>query len=326
MSYDFENETIESSIVNMKGVIIDQLKHVSTNNSEENKRLAVLMKDPITRAAAREKLILGNIPIVINAIKKHNYGIPWEDLYQTAVEHLIEIVDSYDVDTGYAFSTYAISSMNFSLAQKLQTQRDGNLRLPDYLYNMYRRFYKARIALETARKEINTENLRELMNQFTESERTVELHTDANISLLMAYEAQRMVDGDQPFGDEEDGETLFSTVPDDKNAIIELEKSSDAKQLLEFLTEKQKPVVALYYGIKSCYNPFGIQLSCAEIADCMGSSRQNIDAMVKKGVERICKKIGVEYIKSENRINASKRMKKAYADGFDPLDGSRGNR
>ena len=59
--------------------------------------------------AARDKLILGNMRLVLSLIKKYSSGqIPADDLFQSGVVGLIKAVDNFDEGFGVRFSTYAV--------------------------------------------------------------------------------------------------------------------------------------------------------------------------------------------------------------------------
>lgn len=59
--------------------------------------------------AARDKLILGNLRLVLSLIKKFAGGqVSADDLFQSGVIGLIKAVDNFDESFGVRFSTYAV--------------------------------------------------------------------------------------------------------------------------------------------------------------------------------------------------------------------------
>ena len=58
---------------------------------------------------AREKLIEGNLRLVLNALKNFNHrGFNLDDLFQIGVVGLIKAIDNFDVSYGLKLSTYAV--------------------------------------------------------------------------------------------------------------------------------------------------------------------------------------------------------------------------
>ncbi len=59
--------------------------------------------------AAREKLINGNLRLVLSVIQRFGgRGEPVDDLFQVGCVGLIKAIDNFNVDLGVRFSTYAV--------------------------------------------------------------------------------------------------------------------------------------------------------------------------------------------------------------------------
>jgi RNA polymerase sigma factor (sigma-70 family) len=75
--------------------------------AEEEKRLKRQM-EPGVRSAARDRLILANLRLVVWMAERYRgVGLPWDDLLQEGVCGLIRAADKFDPELGYRFSTYA---------------------------------------------------------------------------------------------------------------------------------------------------------------------------------------------------------------------------
>lgn len=74
---------------------------------EEERALALRIRGG--DAAAREELILRNTGLIAQALKSISRGLADEDLFSEGYVALIEAVDGYDVESGYRFSSYAVS-------------------------------------------------------------------------------------------------------------------------------------------------------------------------------------------------------------------------
>lgn len=58
---------------------------------------------------ARDKLVEGNIKLVLSVIKKfNNRGVDLDDLFQVGAMGLIKAIDNFDFSHGVKFSTYAV--------------------------------------------------------------------------------------------------------------------------------------------------------------------------------------------------------------------------
>ena len=58
---------------------------------------------------ARDRLVEGNIKLVLSVIKKfNNRGVDLDDLFQVGAMGLIKAIDNFDFSHGVKFSTYAV--------------------------------------------------------------------------------------------------------------------------------------------------------------------------------------------------------------------------
>lgn len=63
-------------------------------------------------AAAREKLIAGNLRLVLSVVQKFaGRGESMDDLFQVGVIGLIKAVDAFDLSQGVQFSTYGVPAI-----------------------------------------------------------------------------------------------------------------------------------------------------------------------------------------------------------------------
>ena len=58
---------------------------------------------------AKEKLINGNLKLVLSILKNYNRGnVNMDDLFQVGVIGLIKAIDNFDISYGLKLSTYAV--------------------------------------------------------------------------------------------------------------------------------------------------------------------------------------------------------------------------
>jgi len=94
--------------VELTGVNTNDLEVLS---SEEINKLFIIIKtgNEIERKYAKERLIKGNLKLVLSILKKYvNRSDNLDDLFQIGVIGLIKAIDNFNVDLGLKLSTYAI--------------------------------------------------------------------------------------------------------------------------------------------------------------------------------------------------------------------------
>ena len=90
--------------VEITGINTSNLKALS---SEENTELFIKLKNG--DLSAKEKLINGNLKLVLSILKKYNNGSHnMDDLFQVGVIGLIKAIDNFDLSFNLMLSTYAV--------------------------------------------------------------------------------------------------------------------------------------------------------------------------------------------------------------------------
>ena len=223
---------------------------------------------------AREELIKANLRLVVSIAKKYNYkGVGFEEIVQEGNIGLIRAVDKYNPLKGFKFSTYATECIKNTIERYLRYNTSIHISrsiLPllckyDYLMAKY---YSENGDIPTdeelaALLDISLDKLNDLKS----IEREV-------LSL------------DMPFGNNSEeplAEFIESKVDIEKSIFAEdlrnkiFEIMDDAK-----LTQKQRDVLVECYGLNS-----GIIKSKSDFANELGNSRQRINQLEKKALEKI---------------------------------------
>jgi RNA polymerase sporulation-specific sigma factor len=105
--------------VEICGVNTSQLKVLSEKEKEE-----LLKKTKSGDKVAREKLIKGNLKLVLSVIQRFsNRGENMDDLFQIGCIGLIKSIDNFDITQGVCFSTYAVPMIIGEIRRYL---RDNN--------------------------------------------------------------------------------------------------------------------------------------------------------------------------------------------------------
>ena len=191
--------------------------------------------------AARRKLIVSNLRLVVSIAKKYLYfGMPLLDLIEEGNLGLMKAVDRYDPERGCIFSTYATWWIRQAITRALSHQ-GRTVRIPVYITDNVARY--KRLADELYIKTGKQPELEEIagllgvkvqearkLKDFVEAVAPLEKaqNTDTSTNLLMPENQEpRTVD----------------------KAIEQFELDQQMEQLMNQLTEREANIVRFRYGL-----------------------------------------------------------------------------
>ena len=115
---------------------------------------------------AKDKIVLGNLKLVLSVIKRINYPshVDPDDLFQVGCIGLIKSIDNFNVDLNLAFSTYAIPMISGEIKRYLRDNNNVKIsrQIKDLAYKILKE--KERYSL-IYNKEPNTLELAKLLNE-----------------------------------------------------------------------------------------------------------------------------------------------------------------
>jgi len=214
--------------------------------SEEETELAKIIEAGGEEAkAAKEKMIVSNLRLVISVAKQKKYndrGLSLPDLIQYGNEGLMKAVDRFDYTKGFRFSTYATWWIRQAINRALDDYSKG-IRIPVHMH-------------ERIKKVANAKKL-----LFEELGRTP---SDAEIAKYLDMDVYRVTEAlnymidtvslEKPIGDDESS-TLCDILEDESSKSPEAEAEiSDLKEaiekVLDTLTPKEAMVIRMHFGLE----------------------------------------------------------------------------
>lgn len=227
------------------------------------------------RKEGREKLILHNQKLVIRVAGRYrNSSIALEDLIQEGNLGLMRAVSRFDYSRGFKFSTYATWWIRQAIERAIMNQGE-NIRHPVHIVEKKKQMKRAAAELRQAGQMVTDENLAEKTG--IELDRIAELRKVQmkTVSLNTLIEN----DGDS---------TELSEFIEDKNAVspeeysAQLEMEEAVRKLLSHLTERERNVISMRYGIgNSC------PMTLEEVGRVLGVTRERIRQIESKGLQKL---------------------------------------
>lgn len=199
---------------------------------------------------AREKLINGNLKLVLSVIQRFtNRGENLDDLFQVGVIGLMKAIDNFNIDVGVKFSTYAVPMIIGELRRYL---RDYNsIRVSRSLKDTA---YRAMHAKEKLTNKLNREpTIEEIAAELEMNKASVVLALESIVSPVSLYEPVYSDGGDTIYvidqlGDQTNANDWLSEIMF-KEAVKSLNDREKNILTLRFFQGKTQVEVAEEIGI-----------------------------------------------------------------------------
>ncbi|MDD2619067.1 MAG: RNA polymerase sporulation sigma factor SigG [Syntrophomonadaceae bacterium] len=237
--------------------------------NDEMKKLFTEMQSGNT--GAREKLIQGNLRLVLSVIQRfNNRGEFVDDLFQVGCIGLIKSIDNFDLSQNVRFSTYAVPMIIGEIRRYL---RDNNaLRVSRSLRDIA---YKA---LQVREKLISDNSAEPTVSQIAE---LLEVNREEVVFALDAI--QEPVSLFEPiYNDGGDPILVMDQISDDKNNDDLWLEEISVKEAMKKLNEREKHIVSLRFFAGKTQ---------MEVADEIGISQAQVSRLEKAALKQLRKHV-----------------------------------
>lgn len=255
---------MQYSKVKICGINTSDLKLLS-----EKEKIQLLKKARAGDKSAREKLINGNLRLVLSIMHRFSgRGETLEDLFQVGCIGLIKSIDHFDISQNVRFSTYAVPMIIGEIRRHL---RDNNsVRVSRSMRDMA---YKAMQVKERLTNEKNKEpTIEEIASELGVSKETVVLSLESIVEPISL---------DEPLFSDSSGDTVY--VMDqigDKNDDVNWLEEICIRQALGNLSEREKNILNLRFLQGKTQ---------IEVANKIGISQAQVSRLEKSAISKIKK-------------------------------------
>lgn len=240
---------------------------LTTLTEEEKQQL--LRKTRGGDKKARERLILGNLRLVLSVVGRFNpKRDSADDLFQVGCIGLIKAIDNFNPDFAVRFSTYAVPMI---IGELRRYQRDNNtVRVSRGIRDLA---YRAlQIKEQISRTEGREATISEIAKLLDVSERAVGEAMESIVEPVSLF--------DSVYGDDDDKMYVIDKLADDGEASEGWIENIALKEALGRLSDRERDIILLRY-----YNG----RTQMEIAEEIGISQAQVSRLEKSAIERMRK-------------------------------------
>lgn len=250
--------------VDICGVDTSELKTLS-----EGEKRALLKRSKEGDKAARERLIVGNLRLVLSVIQRFNpKGDSANDLFQVGCIGLIKSIDNFNLEFDVKFSTYAVAMI---IGEIRRYQRDNNsVRISRSIRDLAYRALQVKERILASEQRDAT--IKEIATALGETERAVGEAMEAIVEPVSLYESV--------YNDGEDSVYVIDKLSDDGNSDDEWVESISLKDALKRLNSRELGIITRrFYKGKT-------QM---EIAEEIGISQAQVSRLEKGAIDKLRK-------------------------------------
>ena len=241
-----------------------------------NQRRAELEQYVVDGQSAREHLIKANTRLVVSIAKRYiGRGVPFLDLIQEGNLGLMKVVEKYEYQRGFRFSTYATWWIRQTITRAIADQ-GRTIRVPVHMVDRIRQLYKTTHEIEQKLGRIpSTEELADAIG------------IPCNKVDWMLRVSWLPLSLESPINEEDDDAELGNFVEDQitptpvQSAYSKL-LSEKVEEVLESLPPREARILKLRFGLEN-----GRTYTLEEVGQKFGLTRERIRQIESKALRRL---------------------------------------
>jgi len=268
---------INKSITNRENASLDKyltdIGREGLIGPDEEVRLAQLIREG--DRVALNKLVKANLRFVVSVAKQYqNQGLSLPDLINEGNVGLIKAASRFDETRGFKFISYAVWWIRQGILQALAEQ-SRIVRLP---LNQVGSINKIKKTISKLEQELNRAPF---MEEVADSLETTQNKVDSAMRI-----SSRSISIDAPISTDDDT-TMVDFITSDEavstdDALMHESLNAEIQRSLATLTEKERDVINLYYGIGLNHG-----LTLDEIGDKFDLTRERVRQIKEKAIRRL---------------------------------------
>ncbi|MBR8700711.1 RNA polymerase sigma factor SigA [Fusobacterium sp. DD29] len=248
------------------------------NILEKDEEFELLKKAKEGDEAAKDKLILCNLRLVVNIAKNYtNKGLSLIDLISEGNFGLIYAIEKFDITRGFRFSTYAVWWIKQSISKAIICKGRG-IRIPSYKYDLLNKVNKY---VTTRVKE---EGVYPSIEEIAED---LDVGKDKIDEIITVFQDPMSLSAS--IGEDICLEDTIADHPDTtiEDKIIEEMGRNQVRELVNILDEREKQILKLRYGLD------GEEIhTLEEIGNAFNITRERVRQIEKKTLKKLRNKYG----------------------------------